>query len=237
MSEVGLTDQHASKNVVILDEDRDVAELIQAVLIDEGFVVSCLYRIDEPDVTAAIERLRPDCVIIDGIHLGQEWEGWNVARWLSSRPRPVPVIMLTAQIQAQEEAIVDLSERAKAAAFVSVIPKPFDIDRVISTVRQAVGLDTRASTDAEERARHADLLDRLRGMGAEELQSSAIGREWATFRAGKERFLYKVYRWRSADRYYVGRYSLAGDQLEPLGQFPDLEALIAYCTVEIGRRL
>ena len=34
-----MTDQHASKNVVILDEDRDVAELIQAVLIDEGFVV------------------------------------------------------------------------------------------------------------------------------------------------------------------------------------------------------
>lgn len=229
-------DQHPSKSVVILDEDRDVAELIQAVLIDEGFEVSCLYRIDQPDVTAAIERLGPDCVILDGIHFGQDWAGWNIAKVLGSGPRPVPVIMLSGQVEAEDEVIVDLTERARASAFIAVIPKPFDIDRLISTVRQAMGLDTRAGTDAEERARHADLLDRLRGIGAEDLKSSEIGREWATFRARKERFHYKVYRWRSADRYYVGRYSLAGDQLDPLGQFSDLESLIAYCAVEISRR-
>jgi hypothetical protein len=84
-------------------------------------------------------------------------------------------------------------------------------------------------TDREEAANAAHLLERLRAAGAEELTGSEIGRVWATFRAGEDRPLYKIYRWRAAGVYFVGRYSAEGRQLEPLGQFGDLEALIVYC--------
>jgi len=228
-------DSEKPKRVVVVDEDRDVAELIVGILTDEGFDVSSIYKIDQPNIADAIEKIGPDCAILDGVHLGDEWEGWEIARRLGGGPRPVPVVMLTAEIGAQEEAFAGLSDRARAAGFVSLISKPFDIDRLIATVRRAVGLDIPVGTDPEERVDREDLLARLVDTGAEELTSSRIGREWATFRVGPQRVLYKIYRWRSAELYSVGRYSLAGDRLELLGQFSDLDALMVYCADEINR--
>ncbi len=100
-----------------MDDDRDVAELNQAILIDEGFLVSAIYKKERFDIAAAAQTLEADCLILDGIQLGEEWEGWDVASRLGSGPHPVPVTMLTSDVRSQEEAFVDLSERAKAAAF------------------------------------------------------------------------------------------------------------------------
>ena len=57
---------NAKKRVVVLDDDRDVAEVIQTILIDEGFAVSCLYGPDAETVHLAVKELAPDCVILDG---------------------------------------------------------------------------------------------------------------------------------------------------------------------------
>jgi hypothetical protein len=35
--------QRSGKSVVVVDDDRDVAELVQAILLIEGFKVSCVY--------------------------------------------------------------------------------------------------------------------------------------------------------------------------------------------------
>lgn len=47
--------------------------------------------------------------------------------------------MLTGHIEDREEAILDESERAKSAHMAAVIPKPFDIDRLVTVIRRAVG--------------------------------------------------------------------------------------------------
>ena len=228
--------EHA-KSVVVIDDDRDVADVVRTILIDEGFRVSCLYEPSVLDVRAAIDRIEPDVVLLDGGSPAAYGPSWDIANWLASRSRPVPAVMLTGHLADRDEAILDESKRAKDAHVAAVIGKPFDIDRLITAVRNAVGEPVTALTDRGEADDQARLLERLRAAGAEELTGSSIGRAWGTFRIAGESSLYKIYRWRSAGLYFVGRYRPDGSQLEPLGQFDDLDALIAYCLGRVeGRR-
>ncbi|HEV2251115.1 MAG TPA: response regulator [Candidatus Limnocylindria bacterium] len=224
-----------AKRVVVVDDDRDTAELVQTILLDEGFAVSCLYLGDPAEVRAAIDRIEPDCVLLDGGDLRHVAATWETATWLVDRPRPIPTVLLTGHPPTRDEAVVDRSDRAKAARVVGVIAKPFDIDLLVAAVHNAVGEPVRPSTDAEELDHQAQLLGRLRAAGAAELTGSELGRVWATFRAGDPASTFKVYRWRAAGAYFVGRYRSGGAQMEPLGQFTDLDALVAYCTRQIER--
>lgn len=219
----------SGKSVLVVDDDRDIAEVVQTILLDEGFRVTCLYEPRVSDVKAAIELVEPDCVLLDGSTPIAYGPSWDLAEWLASRPRPIPAVMLTAHKSDQEEAMLHESDRARRAHIAAVIPKPFDIDQLITAVRNTVSEEVIMLTDREEADNEAQLLERLRAAGADELKSSKIGRVWATFRAGADQSLYKVYRWRAAGVYFVGRYSADGRQLEPLGQFGDLKALLTYC--------
>jgi CheY-like chemotaxis protein len=127
------------KSVVVVDDDRDVAELVQTILIDDGFKVSCLYTPSQNDVKAAIDRIEPDCVLLDGGTPAAYGPSWDIAAWLALRSRPIPAVMLTGHLLDREEAIRNESKRAKSAHMAAVIPKPFDIDQLVTTVRHAVG--------------------------------------------------------------------------------------------------
>lgn len=217
------------KTVLVVDNDRDIAEIVESILTDEGFKVSCLYRDSQVELHAAVESLDPDCVLLDGGGAEGYGRSWETALWLTSRR--VPVVMLTADTPAREEAMLDISDRAKATHIAGVVRKPFDIDQLVTTVLRAVGEPSVPSkrTEAQEQAQ---LADRLRAAGALDVNVSKIGRVWATFKTG-DGSLYKVYRWRAADVYFVGRYGPGGSQLEPLGQLSKLEAVLAFCVARI----
>lgn len=223
------------KTILVVDDDRDVAEVVQTILLDEGFRVSCIYTHLGPDVRAAVETLRPDCVLLDGGGSAGFGESWETALSLFSRPRPVPVVMLSGDTNAREEAMLDTTERAKATHIAAVITKPFDIDQLVTVVRTVVGeqLPAARTTEGQDKT---ELVERLRAAGARDVSGSKIGRVWATFKAS-DGGLYTVYRWRAADVYFVGRYSPEGKQLEPLGQFSKLEAVIAFCVARIQRTI
>lgn len=218
------------KRVLVVDDDRDIAEVVQTILIDEGFKVSCLYVASADEVKATIDELKPDCVLLDGGNPAAYGPSWDIAAWLAKRPRPIPAVMLTAQTADRDEAVLDETERAKAAQMAGVIGKPFDIDHLITLVHTAVG-DMPAATDRQEDARVRALLAALREAGAKDVEGSKIGRVWATFRIGAD--LYKIYRWRAVDAYFIGVYGAGGDQLRPLGQFATLGTLIAFCERQI----
>lgn len=217
------------KTVLVVDNDRDVAEIVETILIDEGFIVSCLYADTQVALHAAVESLQPACVLLDGGGAEGYDRSWETALWLTSRA--VPVVMLTGDAKAREEAILDDSDRAKATRIAGVIDKPFDIDHLVTVVRRAVGepIQPAKRTEAQDQSQ---LVEGLRAVGALDVSSSKSGRVWATFKAS-DGSLYKVYRWRAADVYFVGRYNPGGSQLEPLGQFSKLEALIAFCAARI----
>lgn len=223
------------KRVVVLDNDRDVAEVIQTILIDEGFAVSCLYGPDERTVRLAITELKPDCVILDGGG-PRSADPWTIARVLAEHDPVIPTVLLTGSSENREEAMLGLSDRAKASSVTAVVSKPFDIDRLVETVRNVMGATS--PSDRSHRIGKGEttkMLDRLKAAGAHDVQTSSEGREWVTFHAKPGGALFKVYRWQTAGAYFIGRYDNSGDQLEPLGQLYDTEAAIAYCERLIER--
>jgi DNA-binding response OmpR family regulator len=223
------------KRVVVLDDDRDVAEIIQTVLLDEGFAVSCLYGPDLEMAELAIKQLAPDCVILDGGG-PLSADPWAVARSLAHHTPAIPTVLLTGSAANREEALLGESDRAKSSSVAAALSKPFDIDRLVAAVRNAMG-----ATAPSDLSRHVatnetkTLMERLRAAGAEELRTSNAGREWVTFRAKRNGDLFKVYRWQTAGAYFIGRYSANGEQLQPLGQLYDTEAAIVYCERLIER--
>ena len=217
--------------ILVVDDDRDIAEVVQTILLDEGFRVTCLYTPNAEEVKATVEALAPSAVLLDGAASSGYGGSWEIAKWLTQREPVIPTLMLTAHVAEQEEAVRDETDRAKLARVAGIITKPFDVDHLLSTLRLAIG-DTPPVLDEREAADLARLLEALRAAGATEVASSRLGRVWATFRLGSDSAPYKVYRWRAADTYFLGKYSETGAQLQPLGQFHTLDGLIAYCVAQ-----
>ena len=66
-------------SVLCVDDDRDLAEVVQAVLVDEGYTVSCLYSLEDDALPRAIGRLEPDVVLLDGGSDVEYGPGWGLA--------------------------------------------------------------------------------------------------------------------------------------------------------------
>lgn len=167
---------------MVVDDGRDIAELVQEILLDESFTVECLYDPTFAGLQTVVEKRPPACVILDGGGAVSYAGSWAIAGWLSSRQTPIPTVMLTAHSDAREEAMLNESERARAAKVVNALPKPFDIDKLADAVWHAVGRKPAVSR-ASDRERVQELHERLRVAGAEDLQASRTGRQWVDIQA------------------------------------------------------
>lgn len=221
--------ERGGARILVIDDDRDVGEVVTAILSDEGYDVTTLDHISDETVRAAIGRLEPDCILLDGVEAVEYAEAWATAAELSHRPRPIPTVMFTAHSRDAAEAQEATSRRAAEAGFTAVLRKPFHLDELVATVERAVG--TSVPFNHSERAEHArtkELVVRLTGAGARDVRPSAR-REWANFRnaAGDEM---QLYWWQAAGAYLVARYSTDGARLELVGHYYDLEAAIRAAT-------
>jgi two-component system, chemotaxis family, chemotaxis protein CheY len=143
----------ASPVVLVVDDDADIANLLEDLLTGEGYAVALLRDRRVESVQTTVERLRPDCVLLDGAIPGVFGESWADAAWMAAMPAPVPVIMFSADTQVTSEARSNESTRSRAAHFSSVLPKPFDLDELLSVVALAVSQSPfRAMPDGEQRA-------------------------------------------------------------------------------------
>lgn len=217
-----------ANKILVVDDDRDTADVMQAVLTDEGYAASVIYHSGGEWVREAIARLAPDCVLLDSSpdDLTGYGESWRTAAWIASLDRNVPVIMMTGHKAAAEEALAARSKRSRAADFAAVVGKPYDIDELLNTLGEAVqrGVVRRAS-DAETLRRVTELREKLTAAGAREI-STSTRRVWVTFR-GAEDELVQIYWWEKLSLYLVGRYTPDGTRLEPLGQYTDVGGAIA----------
>lgn len=132
------TDVRPTGTVLVVEDDPGIGALVEEILKDEGFTVSLLGGGGSDTLRAAVARLEPDCIVLDGESPHDYGISWIDATWAANRDRAVPVIMLTGSIDAVREAADDLSARSQAARFAGVLTKPFDIDELIATVRRAV---------------------------------------------------------------------------------------------------
>jgi DNA-binding response OmpR family regulator len=129
----------APRIVLIAEDDRDLVGIIRLALEDAGYTVVVLCDTTSRSLRARVEQLEPGCVILDGQGPQGYGGSWAAATWLHSRPRSIPAIMLTGDLEAVREAQHGTSERARAAAFVATLAKPFNLDDLVAAVDLAIG--------------------------------------------------------------------------------------------------
>jgi DNA-binding NtrC family response regulator len=126
-----------SGSVLIVDDDNMTSALVAEVLSDEGFTVTHLGNMTSDAIRAAVNRLEPDIVLLDGSDKLGYSDSWADAAWLHERARPFAVIMFTSHASDLAEGQLRETERSQRAAFVGFVGKPFELDMLLVQVKRA----------------------------------------------------------------------------------------------------
>lgn len=211
-------------SVLCVDDDRDVAEVVAAILEGEGYAVSSLYDVTDDGLLRTIGSLEPDAILLDSAANTGYDESWELAATIRHRSRPIPVVMFTGHQRDVEEAQEGASDRTHEAGFAGILFKPFDLDDLVQTVGQAVGRSEPFDRSrAAEESRTRQMVQALKARGATDVRPSTM-REWALFR-DQEGSWRQLYWWQSRGVYQLGRYRESGE-LVMIGQFVDREAAL-----------
>ncbi len=127
-------------SILLVEDDESIAIVITAALEAEGFAVTRCGTIGERDRLLASQRydaLVSDVMLPDG-------DGIATLEAVRTQHPAMPVIILSAQNT------LDTAVRASGTGAFEYFPKPFDIDELARTVRQAVGTGAAATAEAED---------------------------------------------------------------------------------------
>ena len=128
--------------VVVIEDEADIAAAVAARLRSEGFTV--VIAGDGPSGVDAVERHRPDVVVLDLMLPG--FDGLEVCRRIQSE-RPVPVVMLTARDD-ETDVLVGLGVGAD-----DYLTKPFSPRELVARIR---ALLRRVDREREGASAHTD---------------------------------------------------------------------------------
>jgi DNA-binding response OmpR family regulator len=109
--------------ILVVDDNRDILELVQRVLQTYGYEV--VVARDGLEALQQESTALPDLVILD-VNLPM-LDGWEVCRRIKAR-RDVPIMLLT--VRAERADI----ERSRDAGADDHLPKPFDISEFLSRI-------------------------------------------------------------------------------------------------------
>ena len=220
---------HGTKAILIVDDDRDIADAVRAALQDEGYRVSVITDLTTEAIAAAVGSLEPDAIVLDGQSRIEGYgTSWLEAASLADRSRAVPVIMFTAHVADLQEARDGASPRVAAARFAAILAKPFDLDELLDAVERATGRSVAFERSVSaDLARSAVLALELEAIGAEDVRQSAR-REWVTFRTPGGRLM-QIYWWQTGGSYLIGRYDADGKRMENIALLYERSAAVQTC--------
>ncbi len=117
--------------VLCIEDDAETRVLIKKSLENSGMVVDTVWG-GEKGLQAAMTG-RFDCVLLDIMMPGMD--GFQVLHSLKTQglTKNIPVIMVTAKDDD------DTRRRAQAAGVAGFVPKPFEIETLVSTIRSVTG--------------------------------------------------------------------------------------------------
>ncbi len=115
------------KNILVVDDERDIAELVAYNLVREGYQVTKAY--DGHQALQYIRENRPDLVILDLMLPGIN--GFEICRQIRKNPETerLPIIMLTAKTDSVDK-ITGLEIGAD-----DYLTKPFNVRELVARVR------------------------------------------------------------------------------------------------------
>jgi two-component system response regulator MprA len=110
--------------VLVVDDQEAIRDTLQTALDDEGYTVEC--AANGREALEVLARSKP-CVILLDLMM-PVMDGWAFCEAQRRSGDQTPIVLLSAAGRLDEQA-----RELCAAAF---IPKPFDLDRVISTIEK-----------------------------------------------------------------------------------------------------
>jgi len=140
-----------SRKILVIEDDRDIAHLVELHLRDLGYEVNAAYN-----GSAGLEQAlsRPyDLIILDLMLPGME--GLEVCRRLRTRPNYTPILMLTSK-SSELDRVLGLEVGAD-----DYLTKPFSIRELLARVkalfRRIEALESQSSPEAQRTIRAGDL--------------------------------------------------------------------------------
>jgi DNA-binding response OmpR family regulator len=109
-------------NVLVVDDQEVIRDTLQTALDDEGFTVET--AANGREALDILERWKPSVILLD--LMMPVMDGWAFRAEQKRSGSTVPVVLLSAA--------GELAGHQKTLDAAAVIAKPFDIDRVISTI-------------------------------------------------------------------------------------------------------
>ena len=127
-----------AEKILIVDDDRNICEILEFNLVNEGYQVECAYSGEE-----ALKKLTPQysLILLDVMMGGIS--GYKVAEKLRKENNPVPIIFLTAK-DTENDMLTGFSVGGD-----DYISKPFSIKEVIARVKAII---KRTKTEGKENA-------------------------------------------------------------------------------------
>jgi DNA-binding response OmpR family regulator len=115
--------------VLVVEDDPDLLVVLRVNLSAAG--LDPILAGDGRTAISRIEAERPDAVVLDVMLPGID--GWSVLEDLHAMGDPVPIVVCSAKKNAED------MERARDLGASGYVVKPFDIDRLLDAVIEAVG--------------------------------------------------------------------------------------------------
>jgi two-component system nitrogen regulation response regulator NtrX len=115
--------------ILIVDDERDIRELVGGVLGDEGYL--CRTAADSTEALAAIDARRPSLVLLDVWLHGSPMDGLELLDAIKAREPNLPVIIFSGHGN------IDTAVAAIARGAMDFIEKPFEAERLLLLVERA----------------------------------------------------------------------------------------------------
>jgi len=116
-------------DILVVDDERDIRELVSGVLSDEGY--ECRTAADSTSALAAIDERRPSLVLLDVWLHGSEMDGLEVLDAIKLREPELPVIIFSGHGN------IDTAVSAVSRGAMDFIEKPFEAERLLLLVERA----------------------------------------------------------------------------------------------------
>ena len=131
----------STQSILVVDDERDIAAMLEQVLTDAGFAPRCVFS--GKDAIEAVLADPPDLVLLDVSMPGMD--GFAVAQMLKADPASatIPIIMVTAQV-GRGARLIGLESGAE-----DYLTKPVDTTELLLKIRNILRLQRRTVRAAQ----------------------------------------------------------------------------------------
>ncbi|MBX7534306.1 sigma-54 dependent transcriptional regulator [Qipengyuania sp. GH1] len=132
-------------DILIVDDERDIRELVAGVLSDEGY--ECRTAADSTSALQAVDEKRPSLVLLDVWLHGSQMDGLEVLDAIKAREPELPVIIFSGHGN------IDTAVSAVSRGAMDFIEKPFEAERLLLLVERATETENLRRENSRLRAK------------------------------------------------------------------------------------